>query len=565
MTMDRITDKIKKFPIFLGTIWQKGIYPIRPIFLVMGCVLLAFGLSSVYFLSPLGSNIFVVDLEQEKLQEEQRFLSEKISDGEVQRPNIILLVADDLGKTDIPLYGNKWVTTPHLDSLAMEGTTFTDAYVTAPICSPSRAGLLTGRYQQRFGYEVQPANRYARSHFEKWIVDHFADTAPLEFEVPQRVPDAAAIAQQGLPVGEITLADVLKKNGYETAIIGKWHLGHDKVRQPLSRGFDYHYGFYEAYSWYADTTNPEIMNVRHKGIMDSFIWKNGNTGLAAKRRNDQEIQVKEYYTNALAKEAVGFIEKNKDKPFFLYVPFSAPHSPFQALKKEVAGYQEMGVKDLNKAVYYALISNLDEAIGQIHQKVKELGLEENTLIIFLSDNGGATYTQATDNAPLKGGKMSLYEGGVNVPFVIKWKGHVPAKTVYSKPVSALDIFATAAAVSSSPLPNDRGYDGVNLLPYMAGMDTTHPHKILYWRSGYNKAIRKGDWKLVMNQKDHMTLLYNLRLDKSESANLAEKQPSIVLELQMDLARWEKTLVTPLWPSVGFFKNIFDGQIDRFTL
>jgi arylsulfatase A-like enzyme len=368
-----------------------------------------------------------------------------------------------------------------------------------------------------------------------------------------------------LPLQEITLADLLKKYGYATGIIGKWHLGFSKEFLPLQRGFDYHYGFYEAFSWFADTVNKDIVNVRHKGIMDSFIWKNGGGGFSQKKRDTTDIEVKEFYTYALANEAGQFIEKNKNNPFFLYVPFNAPHTPFQALKAEVKKYTDKGI-DINKAVYYALISGLDSAVGQINHKIKELGLEENTLIFFLSDNGGATYTKATSNAPLKGGKMSLYEGGINVPFIIKWKGVIPAQTRSEQTILSTDIFATAISASGAALPTDRIYDGVNLIPYLTGKDSSAAHKLLYWRSAYNKAVRKGDWKLVLNLKDNITALYNLKEDKSETKNLSAQLPDKVNELKKELEAWEKGLVKPLWPSNGFYKNeLFDGKQDRFTL
>lgn len=331
---------------------------------------------------------------------------------------------------------------------------------------------------------------------------------------------------------------------------------------PLQRGFDYHFGFYEAYTYFADST--KTVNVHHSGIMDSHIWETGHSGTASKRRNDQVIQVKEFYTDALAKEAVQFIEQNKDHPFFLYVPFNAPHTPFQAYQKDIDHYRAKGVTDLNKAVYYSLITGLDKAVGDINEKVKALNLEENTLIVFLSDNGGATYTHATDNAPLRGGKMSLYEGGVNVPFLLKWKGRVKPATVVDAPVSSLDIFATAAAASASALPKDRPYDGIDLVSALQrGKIDAHP--VLYWRSGGNRAIRKGDWKLVLNDTDHITALFNLKTDKPEHRNLAAANAGKVAELKKDLAEWEKGLIKPLWPGNGYYKNTFGGKIDRFSL
>lgn len=531
--------------------------------IVILSVILTLVVASTWLFWPLSSDEFLIKPDEQKIVAKEAFLGESVIDTAKKRPNIIVLVADDLGKTDLPLYGNKVVDAPNITALANDGAVFNEAYVSAPICSPSRAGLLTGRYQQRFGHELQPVNRYLSNRFFKLIVDKVLDLGQIEFEDYDKVPSQAAIEQQGLPQEEITIAELLKKNGYATGIIGKWHQGASKQFQPLNRGFDYHYGFYEGFSWFDDTTRT--VNSRNKGIMDSHIWEQGNTGLAVKRRNNEIIQVDDFYTYALAKEANQFIEKNKEKPFFLYVPFNAPHTPFQALKPDVDKYTAKGVKDLNKAIYYSLITGLDSAVGQIHEKVKSLGLEDNTLIVFLSDNGGATYTHATDNAPLRGGKMTLYEGGVNVPFVLKWKGKVQPGTVVDAPISSLDIFATSAAITGSKLPGDRIYDGVNLVSFLTGKEKSEPHNILYWRSGYNKAIRKGDWKLVLNLKDNITALYNLKTDKSEKNDLSARNTVKVQELQRDLAEWEKQLVKPLWPGNGFYQDDVNGKPDRFSL
>ncbi|TLU99538.1 sulfatase-like hydrolase/transferase [Dyadobacter luticola] len=512
---------------------------------------------------PLSSDRFRITENREKIAAKNAFLAETVPQTSDKKPNIIVLVADDLGKTDLPIYGNPIVQAPNIIALAQEGALFNEAYVTAPICSPSRAGLLTGRYQQRFGYELQPVNRYLNTRFLQWIVPRTMDLQELEFINQNEVPDAEAISQQGLPLEEITIADLLRKNHYKTGIIGKWHQGFSPQFLPLKRGFDYHYGFYEAFSLFADTNST--VNVHHAGVMDSHIWQQGNAGPALKRRNDQVIEVKEFYTDALAKEAVQFIEQHKEEPFFLYVPFNAPHTPFQASQKDMDAYKAKGVTDINKAVYYSLITGLDNAVGQINEKIKQLNLEENTLIFFLSDNGGATYTHATDNAPLRGGKMSLFEGGINVPFLIKWKGKIKPQTVVSTPISSLDIFATAAAAADAELPEKTKYDGVDLIYYLRNPSTIAPHPALYWRSGGNKAIRKGDWKLVVNLTDGVTELFDLKTDKIEQRNLAAANPQKVAELRNGLAEWEKGLVKPLWPGNGYYKNTFNGKIDRFSL
>ncbi|UUF14072.1 MULTISPECIES: sulfatase-like hydrolase/transferase [Flavobacterium] len=492
----------------------------------------------------------------EKLEEgKTAFLSQKDTTSE-KKPNIIILVADDLGKYDISLYGGKSTPTPQIDSLAASGVTFTDGYVSASICSPSRAGLLTGRYQERFGHEYQPGDRYPKNNLEYYAFKYLINTNSWRLNDKINYPNEASIATQGLPKSEITFADLAKKQGYNTAIIGKWHLGHNKGFFPLDRGFDYHYGFYQAFSLYTpEDDNPDIINHHHKDFTDKTIWGNGRVGIGQIRRDTTIIKDKKYLTETFADEAEAFIDKNKNKPFLLYVPFNAPHTPFQVRKKYYDRFPN--VKDENKRVYFAMISALDDAVGRIREKVKKEGLEENTLIFFISDNGGADYTFATTNAPLKGGKFSHFEGGINVPFALSWKGKIKPHTVYKTPVSSLDIFSTIAAVTHSGLPKDRVYDGIDLVDVVN--NNKEAHKDLYWRSGDAKAIRSGDWKLIISGKTHEKWLYDLSKDKSETTDLATKNPEKVKELQTALQIWEKGLIKPLWPNLTYYEFDFGKQ------
>ncbi len=480
--------------------------------------------------------------------------------SQTKKPNIIILFADDLGRFDISLYDNKSVPTPNIDSLANQGTTFTSGYTSAPICSPSRAGLITGRYQERFGYEAQPSLRYPKNKLELFVFDNFIKTGAWKVNKLPSYPNASEIKQQGIPTSEITFGELFKANGYKTAVIGKWHLGFEEPFHPNKRGFDYYYGFYQSHSMFAaesDTVN--IINHHHSDFTDKFIWGDGTRkGPTALYRNENIIEEKEYITDKFGSEAVQFIEQNKDNPFFLYVPFNAPHTPFQAKKADYNLFKDE--QDINKRTYYAMIKSLDDAIGQITAKVSELGIEENTIIYFLSDNGGAAYTLATDNAPLKGGKFSHFEGGINIPFAVKWKGHIPAGQIYDQPVISLDIFATSAAAAGIALPADRTYDGVNLIPFLNKQTQEVPHKALFWRAGRNKAIRKGDWKLIVSEIDKKTYLYNLKQDPSEKNNLTGTEKAKLNELSHDLSNWEKTLTKPKWPSFTHYEFEFeDGK------
>jgi arylsulfatase A-like enzyme len=520
-------------------------------------ILIVLLILAAFLFWPINTDGTLIQPDQKLAEGKAAFLSQKdTSAASEKKPNIIILLADDLGKYDISLYGGKSTPTPQIDSLAASGVTFTNGYVSSSICSPSRAGLLTGRYQERFGHEYQPGDRYPKNNLEYYAFKYLLNTNNWHLNAKIEYPNDASIATQGLPKSEITFADLAKKQGYSTAIIGKWHLGHNKGFFPLDRGFDYHYGFYQAFSLFApEDNNPDIINHHHTDFTDKTIWGNGRVGTGQIRRDSTIIDEKKYLTEKFAEEAEAFIDKNKNKPFLLYVPFNAPHTPFQVRKKYYDRFPN--VKDENKRVYFAMISALDDAIGRIRAKVKKEGLEENTLIFFASDNGGADYTYATTNAPLKGGKFSHFEGGVNVPFALSWKGKIKPHTIYKTPVSSLDIFSTIAAVTHSGLPKDRVYDGVDLVDVVN--NNKEAHQNLYWRSGDAKAIRSGDWKLIISGKTHETWLYNLAKDKSETTDLASKNPEKVKELQTALQNWEKGLIKPLWPNLTYYEFDFGKQ------
>nr|WP_315245902.1 sulfatase-like hydrolase/transferase [uncultured Flavobacterium sp.] len=520
-------------------------------------ILILLIIASVFLFWPINTDGTLIKPDEKLAEGKAAFLSQKdTSKTSEKKPNIIILLADDLGKYDISLYGGKSTPTPQIDSLAASGVTFTDGYVSSSICSPSRAGLLTGRYQERFGHEYQPGDRYPKNNLEYYAFKYLINTDSWRLNPKIEYPNDTSIATQGLPQSEITFADLAKKQGYNTGIIGKWHLGHTKGFFPLDRGFDYHYGFYQAFSLFApEDDNPDIINHHHKDFTDKVIWGKGRVGIGKIRRDTTIVEEKAYLTEKFADEAEAFIDKNKTKPFLLYVPFNAPHTPFQVRKKYYDRFPN--VKDENKRVYFAMISALDDAIGRIRAKVKKEGLEENTLIIFASDNGGADYTFATTNAPLKGGKFSHFEGGINVPFALSWKGKIKPHTVYKTPVSSLDIFSTIAAVTHSGLPKDRVYDGVDLINIVNNNKIAHQN--LYWRSGDAKAIRSGDWKLIISGKTHERWLYDLSKDKSETTDLAQKNPAKVKELQTALKDWEKGLIKPLWPNLTYYEFNFGSQ------
>jgi arylsulfatase A-like enzyme len=525
---------------------------------------LAVGALLVFALLPVASRRYHIEFDEKLIRSKQAFLSElDRMPAEEGRPNILLIVADDLGKTDLSLYGGTQVETERIDALAREGVTFTDAYCTSPLCSPSRAAMLTGRYQQRFGHELQTANRYPRNRLEYVVFKYLLDLGywkVAELAVPRRED----VARQGLPPSEITLAELLQAAGFDTALIGKWHLGHNPPFLPNRRGFDYHYGFYEAFTLYDDVDDPDIVSQPLGEFSDRYQWRQGRTGTSAIRVNDEVVEEEGYLTDRIADEAIRFLDRSGgEEPFFLCVSFSAPHVPFQAKRSDYERFSH--IKDPLRRVYSAMVYSLDRAVGRILDRLRELGLDEDTLVIFVSDNGGAFHTGATDSAPLKGGKFTQFEGGLNVPMTLRWPGVVPAGGVFAEPVSLMDVFATAAAAAGCPLPDDRLFDGRDLRPYVTGARNEAPHTALYWRALYSKALRLGDWKLVLNERKGTVVLYDLSTDPGERRNLAPQYPEVIRELQEALERWERDLVSPLWPRVMDFEIIIDGEVFRFAI
>ncbi len=441
--------------------------------------------------------------------------SSTISRGQTARkPNVVFILADDLGYCDVSMYGCKEIPTPQIDSIGKNGIKFTSGYVTAPVCSPSRAGLLTSRYQHRFGFEF--------------------NAGPLQRALSNK--------DMGLPLSEITLAETLKKAGYATGMVGKWHLGMSGRYMPSQRGFDEYFGFLFGANLYIDPNKPGVMS--RPGAAEG-----GGSGMRTRSpqnpiyRNTTPVDEDEYLTDAFAREAVAYIDRHQRESFFLYAPFNAPHEPFQATQKYLDRFPN--VKDERRRVYMAMVSALDDAVGAILKKLRDTGLEKDTLVVFLSDNGCATYSGACTNGPLRFGKLTHLEGGFRVPFAMQWPGHLKAGTVSDQVISSLDLFPTAVAMAGGELPKDRVIDGVNLIPYLTGKNKAAPHEVLCWRNGSNAAVRKGNWKLFKGG-DHYWL-FDLSKDTGEQKNLAAERPEIVEQLKKELAKWEAQMKEPLWP------------------
>jgi arylsulfatase A-like enzyme len=413
------------------------------------------------------------------------------ADSPARRPNVLLILADDLGYADLGCQGCRDVPTPHIDQLARDGVRFTNGYVTCPVCSPTRAALLTGRYGQRYGHEFNPGP-------------------------PVRGPE-----RPGLPVGERTLADRLKALGYATALIGKWHLGGDPPHHPLRRGFDEFFGFLAGMHTY-----------RGEDPGDRIL------------RGTEPVDEKEYLTDAFTREAEGFIERNRARPFFLYLAYNAVHMPLQKSPRHAESFAE--IADPNRRTFAGMLAALDDGVGRVLAKVRELGLDDDTLIFFLSDNGGITPRNTSRNDPLRGTKGQVWEGGIRVPFIARWKGRFPAGAVREAPVSCLDIVPTALAAAGSPPSLADQLDGLDLAPLLeSGAVTGRAPRTLFWRFGPQAAIREGDLKLVLPGKAPPQL-FDLRADPSEKADLAMARPEETKRLLEAWRRWNSGLIDARW-------------------
>jgi arylsulfatase A-like enzyme len=415
------------------------------------------------------------------------------------RPNVIVILADDLGYADVGFNGCKDIPTPNIDSLAKNGVRCSNGYVSHPFCSPTRAGLLTGRYQHRFGHENNPA----------WL------------------PDDAKV---GLPLDQITLPQVLQKAGYVTGAIGKWHLGAEPRFHPNARGFTEYFGFLGGGHIYI----PGM-----KGGVEYTI---------PLMRSREAVEQTEYMTDELSREAAAFVTRHKSEPFFLYVAYNAVHTPLQAMEKYLSRFAK--ITDERRRTYAAMTSAMDDGVGRILSAVKNAGIENDTMIWFFSDNGGpAPAVAPTDNTPLRGFKGQVYEGGIRVPFVVQWRGRLPEGAVFDQPVISLDVFATAAALADAQTPPDRKMDSVNILPHLLGDVKTPPHDWLHWRTGGGTtwAVREGNYKLVMAAAGQPEL-FDLAADISESRNIAAEKPEIVAKLTKGHEAWNGEMIPPIFES-----------------
>ena len=420
------------------------------------------------------------------------------------KPNVVLVVADDLGYADVGFHGSGDVLTPHIDRIAREGVMFSSGYVSFSVCSPSRAGFLTGRYGQRFGYERN-------------VLYYPTD------------------AGMGMSREEETMADILGRAGYRSMLVGKWHLGAHPSLQPQARGFSEFYGFLGGGHQYF----PDSLRI----VDPMKVFTEEGSYRTLLNRGTQPVTETEYITDAFSREAVAFIDRNRSNPFFLYLAYNAPHAPLQA----PPAYQERysHIKDRKRRNYAAMVSAMDDGVGRVLAKLRETGLDKNTLVVFISDNGGPLADNGSSNGSLRGKKGGLYEGGIRVPFAMRWPEKIPAGKVYDRPVITFDILATIlGGIPDAPRPK-QAIDGVDLIPFVTGNAKNAPHPYLFWRQYDQKsyAVIRSDQKKMLMLADTASL-FDLGADRSETRDLAQEKKSVVRKLRRKISAWEKELKPP---------------------
>lgn len=466
-----------------------------------------------------------------------------------KQPNVILIVADDLGYNDITLNGggiaNGAVPTPHINRIAQEGVNFRTSYSGNATCAPSRAAMMTGRYPTRFGFEFTPTPKQFMQVIGMQKVPG-SQLGPIYH--PEREADLIPYENMGLPTTEITLAKLMKSVDYHTVHIGKWHLGDAPQFRSYAHGFDEALSFMHGASMYLDEKDPQVVNAKQDfDLIDRFLWASHSFGI---RFNGGEIfKPKSYVTDYLTDEALKAIAANKHRPFFMYLAYNAPHTPLQATREDYDALPQ--IKDHTTRVYAAMIRSLDRNIGRVLQSLKDQGLDENTLVIFTSDNGGAHYVGIDHlNDPYRGWKATFFEGGIRVPLFMRWPARLRQGQTLDEPVSHFDIFSTTAAAVGAALPADRALDGVNLLPFADRQASGRPHETLFWRTDSYRVVREHDWKLQVTENPKKHWLYNLATDPLEKNNLAAKEPERVKALAGKIVDFNKTQVKPLWPSLA---------------
>jgi arylsulfatase A-like enzyme len=456
-----------------------------------------------------------------------------------RRPNVVVVLADDMGYGDLSSYGSELVETRNIDSIGRDGVRFTAGYSSAPLCSPSRAGLVTGRYQQRFGFEQQVSSG-AYPERRPVLLDD-GSLAPLQGE--------AEFLRRGVPMTEKNIGELFKAAGYRTGVFGKWHLGHAPQFLPQNRGFDESVVFYGNTSLQSTRLDdPEMVSLMvdfHDEAKDT-AWT--REGLNAIRRNGEIIDVDQFLMFFLRDEVVKYIDRNTDAPFLLYFPMNSPVPPLQVPRSYFERLRD-SIPNIAQRGYNAMLLAQDEVVGSVLEALERNGLADNTFVIFVSDNGNAL-SRPGSNAPFSGGKYTTYEGGIRMPFMMRWPGHISAGQIYEQPVRTLDILPTVAAACGVPVSEAQPLDGVNLLLYLQSPQSGAPHDALFWKLAGYSAVRVGKWKLYLEPRKGIAKLFDLEADPAEKNDLSATHPDVFNDLMARYAAWDNSLPPRAWTNIS---------------
>lgn len=461
-------------------------------------------------------------------------------------PNVVLILADDLGWNDLTFGGggvaNGTVPTPNIDSIAADGATFVNGYAANATCAPSRAALMSGRYGTRFGFEFTPTP----PGFTRLVALGQSAQSQTRLRPGLLHEDAVEVPyeEMGMPASEITLAELLGERGYHNVHIGKWHLGRSNGMAPHDQGFDE--SILMTSGLYLPEDHPDVVNSKQDfDSIDQFLW--ASLRFAAQYNGGPVFEPGGYLTDWYTEQAVQVIEANRDRPFFLYLAHWAPHTPLQAAREDYEALSH--IESHRERVYAAMIRSLDRGVGEVLRALERNGLDENTVVLFTSDNGGAGYIGLPEvNRPFRGWKISLFEGGIHVPYFIKWPARISPGTEVEAPVHHFDMYATAAAAAGAPLPADRRIDGVDLVPYVTGETKDEPHRALFWRSGASRSALVDGWKLNVSDPPGRTWLFDLAADPTERHDLSAERPEKLAQLIAAMDAHDSEQAPPAWPS-----------------
>ncbi|MFN0164489.1 MAG: sulfatase-like hydrolase/transferase [Burkholderiales bacterium] len=475
-------------------------------------------------------------------------------------PNIVVIVADDLGINDVTAHGGGYaalgVPTPAIDAIGRDGVVFERGYAGSAVCTPSRAALMTGRYPWRFGLEftptpgamarVAPALYADQTRLRTVIIDH------------AKAANAKPFNELGMPPSEQTIAELLKARGYHSIHIGKWHLGSTPEMRPNNQGFDETL-FMES-GLYLPRRHARVVNSEQDfDPIDRFFWPNMRFGVSY--NGGAWFEPDKYLTDYFTDEAVRAIAQNRHRPFFLYLAHWGVHTPLQAAREDYDALA--GIADHRQRVYAAMIRALDRSVGRVLAALREHGLDDNTLVIFTSDNGAPGYLGLPQvNRPYRGWKLTLFEGGLRVPYVARWPARIAAGTRHAPPVSNIDILPTVLAAAGASAPRDRTIDGVDLLPHLAGRAAPVAPRALHWRGGPYRAVQSEGWKLIVGGRAGKTWLFDLNTDPTERTNLAERESAQVARLKALLDQHHAGMPPPLWPSFIEVPVSIDKTLDQ---